>query len=106
MNGVKPNQLMQKRHNNMREIGCIICKKEKGIFTPPQIHHINGCKTQERHAETLALCYLHHMADQNMPMDDRYVSRHPFKWRFESRYGTEQKLLEYQNELLGEYNGE
>lgn len=104
MNGVKPNKAMQARHDAMREIGCIICLRE-GIFTPAKIHHINGCKTQERHAETLGLCYCHHQADQEMPVDPRYTSRHPFKKRFEERYGTEEELLIEQNKLLEEYNG-
>jgi len=100
MNGVKPNKAMQDRHDKMRGMGCIICRRQ-GINTPPQIHHINGTKTQERHAETLALCYPHHMADQDNPLDPRYVSRHPNKYLFEDKYGKESDLLNEQNELIG-----
>ena len=99
MNGITPNKAMKKRHDLMREIGCILCLRE-GQRTPPEIHHISGCKTQDDHANTLALCYWHHMADQQNPPEVRYTSRHPNKAAFERRYGTEQELLEYQNRLI------
>lgn len=100
MNGCKPNKAMQARHDAMREIGCILCKREGYIYAPTQIHHINGCKTQKAHAQTLALCYRHHMADLHMPISKNYTSRHPYKKSFERRYNTERELLKYQNELL------
>lgn len=88
----------------MREIGCIICLEEGYNYCPCQIHHIDGCKTQAAHAKTLGLCYLHHMADQQKPVNrGKYISRHPWKQAFEKRYGTEQNLLIRQNKLIEEY---
>lgn len=99
MNGCKPNKEMQARHDKMREIGCIICRMA-GFNTPAQIHHIDGCKTQDDHAKTLGLCFYHHMGDQQLPPNPVYTSRHPSKKKFEDRYGSEEELLIYQNELL------
>ena len=102
MNGIKPNKAMQARHNKMRQIGCIICLKYRNVFTPCEIHHINGAQTQQRHAETLGLCQLDHMGEQLYGPNSQYISRHPNKKAFEKRYGTEQELLECQNRLLDE----
>lgn len=103
MRGVKPNEAMKRRHDIMREIGCIVCHKA-GHKTPAQIHHIDGCKDQEAHSKTLALCIAHHMNDQiRALMPSLYTSRHPNKKAFEERYGTEHELLEYQNQLIAEH---
>ena len=102
MNGIPANKANKRRFEIIREIGCIICKKDS-YFSPPQIHHITGCRTQEDHKRTIGLCYYHHMADQQYPKSTNYISRHPRKKMFEMRYGTEQELLEYQNRLIEEY---
>lgn len=103
MKGVKPNKAMKRRHDIIREIGCIVCLQGRG-WCPPQIHHIEGCRTQEAHAKTIGLCYAHHMADQRIiSYPHYYISRHPNKKAFENRYGTEQELLEHQNSLIAEH---
>jgi hypothetical protein len=103
MNGCKPNKANQERFAAMVAIGCIICTKYEGVYTPPQIHHIEGSKDQEAHTKTIALCYHHHMCDQlKRPNPKAYTSRHPNKAAFEQRYGSEYELLKYQNSLLGE----
>jgi hypothetical protein len=40
------------------------------------------------------------MADQENPLNPEYTSRHPYKKRFEARYGTEAELLEETNRRL------
>lgn len=102
MNGCKPNKAMQRRHDIMREIGCIICKRG-GIYTPCQIHHITGTKTQADHARTLGLCPYHHMGEQLFGTSPEYVSRHPNKKAFEREYDQESDLLIEQNKLIEEY---
>lgn len=84
------------RYQQLIEIGCIVCRKEKGIYTPPQIHHTEG-RTGDGNQKTIPLCYYHHMEGSD---NDAYTSRHPFKSRFEERYGSEQYLLEETNKLL------
>ena len=100
MNGVKPNKENEERFDAMREIGCICCLLEGNGWSQAQIHHISGCKTQEDHANSIPLCYYHHLGDQQNAPSKLYVSRHPNKYRFEQLYGTEAELLSATNALL------
>lgn len=77
--------------------GCIVCRLYLGVFTPCEIHHIEGKTAVGAHFKILGLCYLHHRG--GMDCVD-YTSRHPYKSRFEERYGTEYELLEKQNGLI------
>ena len=88
-------------HDELRELGCIVCILESGTYTPPQIHHRNGKTKDGAHMDVLGLCYCHHMADQQQPKSPLYVSRHPHKAMFEERYGTEQYLQEQTALYLG-----
>ena len=85
------------RFDLLSQLGCIVCARERGIFTPPEIHHING-RTGNGNQETIGLCYFHHREGSDC---QEYTSRHPYKARFIARYGTEAELLEATNKLLG-----
>jgi len=100
MNGIKPNKENEKRFEDLRELGCVVCFLEGNGWTPAQIHHISGSKSQEDHKRTIPLCYLHHIGDQQNPSNSAYVSRHPNKYRFEAEYGQEVELLAATNALL------
>jgi len=71
------------------EHGCIVCKIEWGIHTPPEIHHIDGKTKANSHLLTIPLCFNHHREGSDC---SQYTSRHPHKSRFEERYGTELQL--------------
>ena len=88
----------KERYSKLSELGCIICLKLKGVYSPPSIHHIAG-RTGDGNQKTIPLCYLHHQEGSNC---NEYVSRHPWLTEFEERYGTEQSLLEETNRLIGE----
>jgi len=79
-------------------LGCIVCLIFEGEFTPASIHHIDGKTKPGAHKKVLPLCFRHH---QEGSCCDEWVSRHPHKAQFESRYATEQELLEKVHELLG-----
>ena len=83
--------------------GCIVCRREGWGNVPCTWHHMDGQKSQEKHKLTIGLCTRHHDGDQKFPKSPLYTSRHPNKFRFEERYGTELELLAYQNELLADY---
>lgn len=71
--------------------GCIACRLDGLGFTPPAVHHILRGGQRIGHLFTLPLCDPgHHQGGQPRGM----VSRHPWKTRFEDRYGTELELLE------------
>ena len=92
------NKADKERYDLLIQMGCLICLKE-GNHTPPQIHHPYGRK-KDGNQKTIPLCYYHHMADQEKPVCPEYISRHPFKARFEARYGSEATLLEETNRRL------
>lgn len=73
------------------EIGCIVCKVHHDTFTPASPHHIGGKTKPGAHLNTIPLCGLHHQGGNDCA---EYTSRHPYKARFEARYGTEAELIE------------
>jgi len=80
----------------VRELGCIVCKREGLGFTPASAHHIN-CRTMGRKAsdfETIPLCPTHHQTG------GMGVAVHAGKRTWERIYGTEAELLEHTRTLL------
>lgn len=72
------------------EYGCIACRMEGFGYVRPAVHHILRGGVRMGHLFTLPLCDPgHHQNGQQFGM----VSRHPWKERFETRYGTEMGLL-------------
>jgi len=75
----------------LTDIGCIVCRNEFEVISPPDIHHIhrNGRRVDDFH--TIPLCPHHHRLGVK---NAEYVSRHPWKKEFEKRYGSEWELYE------------
>jgi len=97
MNGKKPDKSEQKWINAILENGCCVCKNELSLFTPAEIHHLNG---GSNHLDTLPLCFYHHRQGGRTT---EYVSRHPYKDEFENRYGLESDLLDNLRLEIGDY---
>jgi hypothetical protein len=81
------------------QIGCIACKG-MGVYTPEiSLHHIDGRTKEGAHFKTIPLCYPHHQGgDAHGP----FVSVHPWKRRFEERFGTQEELLAQCQRLVEE----
>lgn len=86
----------KERYQKISELGCCVCLKFESIFTPCEIHHTQG-RTKDGNQKTIGLCFYHHREGSN---NETYTSRHPWLSEFEDRYGTEESLLEYTNNLL------
>jgi len=87
------------RADKLRELGCIVCINEHGVFTEPAIHHIDGQTKKGCHQLTIPLCGRHHqIRDNDKP--PRWFTRHDNFTDFEYAYGTEQELLEQVNGLI------
>jgi hypothetical protein len=72
-------------------LGCIACRKD-GVANPwISIHHIAGRTAPGAHFLTLPLCEKHHQHDDADPAGR--IGVHPYKARFEARYGTQRELL-------------
>lgn len=88
----------QKRFHDLlcREIGCIACAKE-GIFTTwVSVHHIEGRTKPLAHWLVLPVCGPHHQ-DAGIP---GVPAIHPWKGRFEAKYGAQRDLLRECIEIL------
>ncbi len=71
-------------------LGCIACILDGQAPRPTAVHHILRGGQRMGHLFTIPLCQPgHHMDGGNIGI----VSRHPFKARFEKRYGSELDLL-------------
>jgi len=82
----------------LQDLGCIVCLNDGHGYSPPDIHHIH--KNGNRRVDdwhTIPLCPLHHRDGGN---NDQYVSRHPWKREFESRYRSEWDLYRQVQEII------
>lgn len=99
MKGRTPNAAEKSWMAAVSELGCIVCRKE-GVFTPCEIHHLDGKTKSGAHLETIGLCALHHRHKDN-GANPQWVSRHgDGKFRFERTYGSEAELLNKTRELI------
>ena len=87
---------VKERFDKLVELGCVVCLIEKGIYTPPEIHHPFG-RTGDGHMKTYPLCFWHHRSNEDC---ETHTSRHPYKFKFEERYESDEELLRITNELL------
>jgi hypothetical protein len=68
--------------------GCIICRKELGVFTPSSIHHFrHGVGMSQRSRLFIPLCYHHHQHPEH--------GIHGGTKSWIKKHGTEQELLDY-----------
>lgn len=83
----------------VRELGCIICRKQGLGFVEAEIHHIEGKTKKGSHMKVLPLCFVHHRGGFDGEKES-FVSRHPYKKRFETKYGSESDLLNQVSAIL------
>lgn len=70
------------------EIGCIACLQDGIKNNMVSIHHCDGRTKKGAHMKVLPLCASHHQTGgQDAP------SIHPWKARFEAKYGTQEELM-------------
>lgn len=70
-------------------LGCIVCLNIFEQFSSAEIHHIDGKTKENAHFLVLPLCTLHHRGGDQAGL---FISRHPWKSRFQNAYGTEEEL--------------
>jgi len=79
------------------DLGCIVCLREFELDSLACPHHIDGKTKPDAHYMTIPLCGNHHQGGMDTA---ECTSRHPYKFRFEERYGTELELWDDCNERL------
>ena len=73
------------------QLGCIACLKD-GVVSPwIGLHHIDGRTKPGAHMLVLPLCSGHHQ--DGTGSNPSLIAVHPYKSRFEARYGTQRELL-------------
>lgn len=97
MKGKTPTAAEKRFHTQLAALGCIACRLD-GTHNPiVSIHHIDGRTKPGAHRKVLPLCAGHHQDGTGRP---GLIAVHPWKARFEQRYGTQLELLEYCKTLL------
>lgn len=82
------------------QIGCIVCRLTRELFTPCSPHHIEGKTKPGAHKLTIGLCTRHHQVPDNRK-PRRWTSRHgDGRAAFESAYMPELDLLEVTRQLV------
>lgn len=94
---MNPSKKEKELWNAIAGLGCIACIKD-GRFNPyVSIHHCDGRTKPGAHKKVLALCAGHHQ-DGTGAID--LIAVHPYKARFEAKYGTQEELMEETKQLL------
>jgi len=89
--------------DRVQQLGCIACRG-LGVYSPAEIHHILDGGRRKGHKFVLPLCFPHHRGGGDG--SGGFVSRHPYKKRFEHDFGTEDDLLAEVGRLLHERFGD
>ena len=91
MKGRTPRKAEKEWMDKISQLGCIVCLKHEDVYSPAEIHHLEGKTKPEAHFRSIPLCFNHHREGS---FNFLWVSRHPWKTEFEKRYGKEIDLLE------------
>ena len=90
MKGRSTTRIQNHYHDLLADVvGCIACRKDGGFTDYVSIHHIDGRTKPHAHWTVLPLCGPHH---QDLGVAG-FVSVHPWKARFENKYGRQMDLL-------------
>lgn len=80
-------------------IGCIACRIDGVTNHHCSIHHISGRTAPGCHMNVLSLCAGHHQDGTGAP---GLIAVHPYKARFEAKYGKQEDLKAKCDEILNQ----
>jgi hypothetical protein len=69
------------------DLGCCVCRREFGVYSPAAIHHTDGKTKPGAHMLVLPICQNHHQHG------GYGVALHAGRVEWERRYGTTAELL-------------
>lgn len=78
-------------------VGCIACRIDGITNNHVSIHHIDGRTKPGAHMNVLPLCDRHHQTG-----GEEAPAVHPWKRRFEAKYGTQEELMAKCDEILNQ----
>lgn len=95
---VKTGQAEARRYmGRVASLGCIVCREQKGVFSPAEVHHIRfqvGIGRRASHYDTLPLCPLHHRTG------GYGTAYHAGPGIWETTFGRQTEMLERVREML------
>lgn len=98
MKGTTPTKAQKNYHDLLaRVVGCCACRKDGGFTDYVSIHHIDGRTKPAAHWLAIPLCAGHHQDGTGAP---GLIAVHPWKGRFEAKYGRQRDLLRECVQLL------
>jgi hypothetical protein len=87
MSSRKPTTAEKAHMASVAALGCIVCRRELGVYSPAAIHHVDGKTKPGAHMRVLPLCGVHHQTG------GYGVALHAGKAEFERRHGSQAELL-------------
>ena len=99
MKGRNPSAEEKRLHDRLAAFGCIACWLDGRSNPTVSIHHINGRTKPGAHRAVLPLCAGHHQDGSGIP---GLIAVHPWKARFEAKYGDQYHLAHMARSLIGE----
>ncbi|MVW72152.1 Ref family recombination enhancement nuclease [Bordetella sp. 15P40C-2] len=91
MKGISPTAEQRQFHDLLcAVVGCVACRLHGVINTHVSVHHIDGRTKKLAHWLVLPLCAGHHQEGTGAP---GMIAVHPWKARFEQKYGKQLDLL-------------
>lgn len=99
MKGRTPNAEERRFMDAIGSLGCLACAKDGNTNPWISLHHIDGRTKPGAHMLVIGLCAGHHQ--DGTGADKSMIAVHPYKARFEQRYGTQMELLAEAKEKLG-----
>lgn len=91
MKGRPTNAAERRFHDALCQLGCVACLRDGRVNTWCSVHHIDGRVKPWAHWLVLPLCAGHH---QDGTGAAGLIAIHPYKARFEEKYGTQTVLLQ------------
>lgn len=98
MKGKNPTAAEKRFHDQLASLGCIACFLDGNYSPEVSIHHIEGRTRPGAHMKVLPLCASHHQEGTGNIPDA--IAVHPWKARFEKKYGSQDELLVLCHELI------
>lgn len=91
MKGRTPNAEERRFMDAIGSLGCLACAKDGHVNPWISLHHIDGRTKPGAHKLVIGLCAGHHQ--DGTGADPSMIAVHPYKARFEAKYGTQLELL-------------
>ena len=103
MKRTSPNRPEKDFHDRLCNIiGCVACLIDGHFNNWVSIHHCDGRTKPDAHMRVIPLCAGHHQ--DGTGEDKTMIAVHPYKKRFETRYGTQKELTNMCFHLLAQHD--